>query len=325
MPSEIKLWRIEDDKPKHVDQDTLDLESRPEGWIRQDIGLVSDDLLVIGQQAKTAYGGVIDLLAVDSDANPVILELKRDKTSREVVAQALDYASWVQGLDYEGIENLASNFFAESNGSLEEAFREKFESGLLEVVNQRHRIYIVASSLDSSTERIVEYLSETHGVDINVATFAYFKTGKTELVGRSMLLDEETIETRAESRRTSKNKPLPSEDDFRGIAEGNGVVDLWDRAMEELKPLCERYWRNQGDLYFQARVDGRLRTFLWMIPGDSSPDDGLAIRVQHDYISSYFDISKDQVVKVWESEQDTRSFTADHLDSLINLLKQSVP
>ena len=42
-------------------------------------------------------------------------------------------------------------------------------------------MYIVASSLDSSTERIVGYLSETHGVDINVATFAYFDVGGQEM------------------------------------------------------------------------------------------------------------------------------------------------
>ena len=32
-----------------------------------------------------------------------IIELKRDRTPRDVVAQALDYASWVRGLHYEDI------------------------------------------------------------------------------------------------------------------------------------------------------------------------------------------------------------------------------
>ena len=98
MPTEMKLWRIEEDTPKPVDPDTLNLESRLEDWIRDDIGMVNDDLLVIGQQVATEHTGAIDLLALDPDANLVILELKRDMTPREVVAQALDYASYVQKL-----------------------------------------------------------------------------------------------------------------------------------------------------------------------------------------------------------------------------------
>ena len=53
MPTEIKLWRIEEDTPKPVSQDKLDLESRLEDWIRDDIGLVNENLLVIGQQVPT--------------------------------------------------------------------------------------------------------------------------------------------------------------------------------------------------------------------------------------------------------------------------------
>ena len=66
MSSEIRLWKIEDDSPKPIDQSTLNLEARLEQWLRQDIGMVNDNLLVIGQQVSTVYGGIIDLLAIDS-------------------------------------------------------------------------------------------------------------------------------------------------------------------------------------------------------------------------------------------------------------------
>ena len=84
MPTEIKLWQIEDNKPKHIQQGRLDLESRLEDWLRDDIGLVNNGLLVIGQQVPTEHTGDIDLLAIDSDANLVILELKGDRTPRIV-------------------------------------------------------------------------------------------------------------------------------------------------------------------------------------------------------------------------------------------------
>ena len=93
MPTEIRLWRIEGEHPTLVEQQKLDLEVRIENWIKHDVALINNDLLIIGQQVPTGYGGFIDLLSIDPVGNLVILELKKDKTSRETVAQVLDYAS----------------------------------------------------------------------------------------------------------------------------------------------------------------------------------------------------------------------------------------
>jgi RecB family endonuclease NucS len=46
--------------------------------------------MLIGRQENTGHGGRIDLVALAPDASLVLIELKRDKTPREVVAQALD-------------------------------------------------------------------------------------------------------------------------------------------------------------------------------------------------------------------------------------------
>ena len=321
MPTEVKLWQIEDDKPKHIQQGRLDLESRLEDWLRDDIGFVNDDLLVIGQQVKVEHGGKIDLVAVDSDANLVILELKRDKTPRDIVAQVLDYASWVQKLDYEDVEKLASDFLPDGK-PLEQAFKEKFRDDLPETVNESHRMYIVGSSLDPATERIVQYLAETHRVDINVANFAYFKTSDgAELIGRSMLLDEEAVDNPG-IRITPK--------ELRDIAKENGVLDLWDKAFDEFRSISyagtpTRGRGRQGMLFFRVRHDGSLGWFLRMCPGESSSEKGLSIEIRRSYMSGYFNISEDQIQDVWESEEVTRSFDATRLDNLISLLKQNAP
>ena len=56
------------------------------------------DLLIIGRQVRTQFGGRIDLLAIDPEGDLLIIELKKDRTPREIVAQVLDYASWVNHL-----------------------------------------------------------------------------------------------------------------------------------------------------------------------------------------------------------------------------------
>jgi len=127
---------------------------------------------LIGREVETDFGGFMDILCVNSDGDLVIVELKRDRTPREITAQALDYASWVDGLSNERVTSIANNY---PPSDFETAFRAKFGSDLPETLNGDHRILIVGSEIDSSSKRIIKYLSDTHGVNINAATFQYFQ------------------------------------------------------------------------------------------------------------------------------------------------------
>jgi len=55
--------------------------------------------MIIGRQEDTCYGGRIDLLALAPDGALILIELKRGKTPREVVAQAIYNASYVGKID----------------------------------------------------------------------------------------------------------------------------------------------------------------------------------------------------------------------------------
>jgi len=88
---EIKLWNIEGKSVNQILQSKLDYENRLEKWLIEDISILSNSLAVIGSQVITAYNKKIDILAVNSIGEIIIIELKRDKTYREIVAQALDY------------------------------------------------------------------------------------------------------------------------------------------------------------------------------------------------------------------------------------------
>src|SRR4051812_4516042 len=128
--------------------------------------LLSDEWMLIGRQEDTGFGGRIDLLAIAPDGSLVLIELKRDRTPREVVAQALDYAGWVEKLRAEDVDAIYGRFAP--GRSLAQDFRQRFGTDLdEETLNQSHQTVIVAASLDDSTERIVAYLSE-RGVPINV-------------------------------------------------------------------------------------------------------------------------------------------------------------
>lgn len=157
--------------------------------------ILSDEWMPIGRQEQTGLGGRIDLLCIAPDGALVLVEIKRDRTPREVVAQALDYASWLERLTPDQIVEIFSRF--KPGLSLAAEFQAFFGRRLDEdSLNATHEIIIVASSLDASTERIVGYLNE-RGVPVNVLFFEVFGHGSEKLLSRTWLLDPREVQLTA--------------------------------------------------------------------------------------------------------------------------------
>lgn len=198
MTLRLDLWRVDGSRLVGLPAQTLDVEQRLETWLDQDPSILGMDLLIIGRQIVTPYSGRIDLLALDAEANTVVLELKRGRTPRDVVGQVLDYASWVKDLSYEDLDRMSEKH---RGSDLATAFQQRFEQPLPDPVNDDHQLVIVAPELDDSSERIVNYLAEVRGLAINVVFFNIFKLGDTELMGRAWLKDPVEIEEKTGSKR----------------------------------------------------------------------------------------------------------------------------
>jgi TPR repeat protein len=140
------------------------------------------NVLLVGRKVTTATGGCIDLLGIDGQANLVALELKRDKRPHEIVALTLDHASWVNHLSYEQIDAITQGF---TGKSLCQAFHDHFGKAIPKSVNASPSMVIVASELDASSERVVQYLAKKHGVPIHVLRIALYKTASGEFLGRA--------------------------------------------------------------------------------------------------------------------------------------------
>jgi len=202
MPVEMGLWKIaEGSTLSRVGKTTLESEALLETWIADNPDLLGQDLLIIGRQVRTAHRGFIDLLAVDSDGRTHIIELKRDETPREVVAQALDYASWIVDLESDDLDAVCQSYL---KTDLASAFQQRFKAPLPETLNEEHTITIVAGSLDPSTERIVEYLARRADLNINVVFFFIFGDGDGRMLGRSWLINPDEVEQRAEAKSERK-------------------------------------------------------------------------------------------------------------------------
>lgn len=186
MPIRTQIWTV-GAQPAPLKNAVLASEQFLEDMIVSAPALLSEDWLLIGRQESTGQGGRIDLLALAPDASLVLIELKRERTPREVVAQALDYAVWVERLQTNDIEAIYQRF--KPGADLAADFQARFGAPLeAEALNQSHQIVIVAAELDASSERIVGYLSE-RDIAINVLCFQVFQLGEQQLISRAWLLD----------------------------------------------------------------------------------------------------------------------------------------
>jgi len=135
------------------------------------------------------------------------------------VAQVLDYGSWVKDLGHEDILTLFSEHH--DGARLEQGFEGRFGDVLPDALNQDHHLVIVASELDSSTERIVLYLVRGFSVPVSVLFFRYYVDGGREYLARTWLNDPAVADAAAPKQGKAKVRgPWNGQDFYVTCGEG---------------------------------------------------------------------------------------------------------
>ena len=216
----MPIFRLEGDdisKAKLViaQETNMELESHLEDWLENSPwALIQDELILwIDRQpsARDEDGTVFpDMLGVDADGNLVIVELKRDKAPREVIAQLLEYAAWANELSDEEIQQMAENYFEKRNESdrkqLQEVFKDVFEltdTDEIPPLNRNLRLYVVASDIPTRVARVCRFLRTTQGMDINCINVSTFQTEESDEIIVSMetkVGDEDIIVSKTKGR-----------------------------------------------------------------------------------------------------------------------------
>jgi hypothetical protein len=186
-----------------------------ENWIESNpqVLLQNEPILVIGRQVSTPVG-IIDLLGLDSSGAGVIIELKRAPSQREAIAQALEYASWLAGLEGAGLREIAVTYLhgKKQGPSLEEAWTNTFATELAQLrLNSQQRVFVVIEGQDDRLRSVAEYL-RTSGVDISLVTYSFYKTESGE-----ELLDLKVEIGPEEDAATAESKPSEA-----------GLLGTWD-------------------------------------------------------------------------------------------------
>ena len=194
----MPIFRLEGDDLSKAEliiapKTNLELEKHLENWLENSPRALAQELFLwIGRQtsAKDEEGTIFpDLLGVDSEGNLIIVEFKRGRTPRDVVAQLLEYAAWADELSESQIREIAETHF-ETRGVFEgktfdDAFREVFdmpETDEIPPLNRNLRLFIVAEEIPSRMARVCRFLRTSHGMDISCIDVSTFQTESGETI-----------------------------------------------------------------------------------------------------------------------------------------------
>ena len=207
-------------------------ESVLEEWLESNPDKILENgrILIIGRQVRTNLGGFIDLLGVDREGNVVVVELKRDRTPRDVVAQALEYAAFAARLDVDALEGILRVHEHDESLSLADCHRECFSVGQSEAVafNKDQHIVVVGQQVTPAIRQTAAFLG-SKGIHVSCVEFTFFEAaGGGRLLSQEIVVGREHVKPR---RVTSEPLPVVSEDDFLKRCDEHGK-DVFSRILE---------------------------------------------------------------------------------------------
>ena len=122
------------------------------------------------------------MLGIDSSGKTVIVELKRGRTPRETIAQLLEYASFVESLDYEQL-NMIFREYSDEDTELDDYCKEYFSDSEEDNVSwNKASVLIVVGQLISREVKQVAFFLRRKGLDVRCAEFKYFQSDTSRII-----------------------------------------------------------------------------------------------------------------------------------------------
>lgn len=186
---------LSDGVMEKTNKEAIDYEKDFENWLENSPHVLFDDdsstVMWIGRQVTASNEQCHrypDLIGIDSNGDLIVVELKKGKTPRDVVAQILEYASWAFKLTYQELNTMAIKYYENdeqfSDKDLIDIFNTIFYPDNDEKVevkfNTSQRLFIVAEEISATVQEVVRYLNQTAKIDISCLEYEVYRAGDGE-------------------------------------------------------------------------------------------------------------------------------------------------
>jgi hypothetical protein len=255
----------------------------------------SPHLTVIGREVGLPPAGYVDVLAVEPDGRPVIIEVKlrnNAESRRAVIAQTLSYAASLHGISRQDFEEnvlarhlTGQSLFDRVCGSIQDEglTRSDFESGLeVHLATGSFRAVIVLDQAPPELINLVGYLeSVTTGLSLDLIAVTSYVVGGRRIAVPQRLDPEHRADTAPAppSRRANTGRLEPGVQPFRELIPGTPepyrtTLTMMADWVEELSVTvpgvkAETYFSPRGDVTLVPRLprDNAGLVTLWRSDG----------------------------------------------------------
>ena len=208
-------------------------------WIRKNPSCIGD-LMIIQREFYTdaSRGNRVDLLALDRRGNLVVIENKRERSERTVLAQAVEYAAKVSKVDNAQILAMYADYVAKHKRDIPSGQRDPdkaiwsfVDTDMYcddQILNKQQRIILVAREFDSYVMDAVKWLTGK-GVDIECWEFRLYSIGAPKKQKPKLFVDF--------WRRWPVNER--TEEDDVDIARGDLCLKFWRKLKKKMDSLSD--------------------------------------------------------------------------------------
>lgn len=198
--------------------------------------LLMNGLVLVGRQVPTD-GGPLDLLGFDEDGRLVVFELKRGTLTRDAVAQSLDYASDLFGMEDDRLGGIIEEYSGRLGIDKIEDFADWYSQrypNSESALSEAPRIVLVGLGADDRARRVVNFLASA-SVDIQLLTFHAFCFEGRLLLARLI----ESVTPASRGARDTASRPT-KESNLQALRENAAGLNV-GKFIEEVGAFLEKH------------------------------------------------------------------------------------
>jgi len=228
--------------------------------------LQDEELLLIMQSRK--WQEEPDLMAIDSNGDLYIFELKAWESQEYNLLQALRYGQIYGQYFYESLNDLFLKFFPESQDLLK-ALNNKFGTSLTaDKINTKQHFIVITNGLDFKTRQAILYWTQ-NGIDIRSWVYRLYKLSEDNILVEfdTFRIREDPYEDIEEGfyiLNTNYSNDSSDDDDMINNQKAAAYFDPWKRNIEKLKKGDKIFLYRSGEgIVAMGIASGKLEKKPW--------------------------------------------------------------